>query len=275
MTTLLALTLVLAGPTPARGIQWEKDFDRAMELARTHDKPVLVDFWTEWCGLCRRLDRSTYVEPLVTGRAKDFVTVRVNAEGSHRELEIVEAYGVRKVPTILFLSPRGRQAVRVDGYQGPGQFPRTMDEALATAGRVSAWEKALERDADDAAALSALGVHLWNQKRYDESGELLVRAARNDVRRPVEERRRTRLLLAILRNAGRQYAEAETMIKEALSLDPEASDQPSLLFVLGWTYVSWGRRAEGVQTLRVIVREHPQSPVAQKARETLVTLEPR
>ena len=63
------------------------------------------------------------------------------------------------------------------------------------------------------------------------------------------------------------------MIKEALTLDPRAPDQAKLLFILGRTYVSWGRHAEGVQTMEVIVREHPQSPMAQKARETLVLLD--
>ena len=71
----------------------------------------------------------------------------------------------------------------------------------------------------------------------------------------------------------RRYAEAETLIKEALSLGAKGEEEAKLLFVLGHTYVSWGRRAEGVQTMRAIVQEYPQSPLAQKARETLVNLE--
>ena len=70
-----------------------------------------------------------------------------------------------------------------------------------------------------------------------------------------------------------RYAEAESLIKEALSLDPQGDDQPKLLFMLGRTYVSWGRHEQGMQTMEVLVREHPQSPMAQRARETLVILE--
>ena len=164
--------------------------------------------------------------------------------------------------------------MRVNGFQGPGRFPHTMDRALEAARRVSAWEDALETGIPtDPAALFALGQHLFEQERYEESYELLARAAANDRQRPADERRRTRFLLAILQNVQRQFAEAETLIKEALTIDPRAPDQPKLLFILGRTYVSWGRRAEGVQTMEVIVREHPQSPMAQKARETLVLLE--
>jgi thiol-disulfide isomerase/thioredoxin len=273
MTSLLALTLLLAGPTPAQGIRWEKSFDRALQLAQDQDKPILVDFWAEWCGWCHRLDRTTYVEPVVAAKAENFVAVKVNTEGSHRDVEVGERYQVHSLPTILFLSPRGRQVLRVNGFQGPGRFPHTMDKALEATRRVGAWEEALELDANDAGALFALGEHLFEQECYEESYDLLMRAAGHDARRPAHERRRTRLLLAILQNVQRQYAEAESMIKEALSLDPKAPDQPSLLFILGRTYVSWGRREEGVQTMQVILREHPQSPIAQKARETLFILE--
>ena len=70
MTSVLALALLLAGPTPAKGVQWEKNFDQAMELAAKHDMPVMVDFWADWCGWCHRLDRTTYVDPVVGAKAK-------------------------------------------------------------------------------------------------------------------------------------------------------------------------------------------------------------
>jgi thioredoxin-like negative regulator of GroEL len=273
MTSALALALLLSGSSPTKGIEWEESFDRAMELAQEQDKPVLVDFWASWCGWCHRLDRSTYVDPVVGAKAENFVAVKVNTEGSRRELEIVETYHVVNLPTILFLSPRGRQVLKVNGFQGPGRFPHTMDKALEVARRVSAWEEALEADPQDASALFALGEHLFEQDCFEESYDLLSRAAEHDERRPPHERRRTRMLLAILQHVQQQYAQAEHMLKEALSIDPQAPDQPQLLYILGRTYVQWGRKDEGVQTMQVIVREHPQSPIAQKARETLFILQ--
>lgn len=273
MTTALALSLLLAGPTSGKGIQWEKKFDEAMEKAAKHDQPIIVDFWAEWCGWCQRLDRTTYVDPVVAEKARSFVAVKVDTEGGRRQAEIAERYRVSSLPTILFLSPQGRQVLRVNSYMGPGRFPYVMDKALAVAHRVSAWEKAIEEDPDEAGALAALGRHLFEQESYEESEDFLARAAANDCDRPVPERRQTRLLLAMLQNAHRRYADAETLIKEALTLDPEGADQPQLLFMLSHTYVSWGRPDMGMETLQDIVEKHPQSPVAQKAREKLIVLE--
>jgi tetratricopeptide (TPR) repeat protein len=272
MTSVLALTLLLAAPAPPPAIDWEKRLDRGLEQARREDKPVMVFFRADWCGLCERLDNSTFVEPQVTARAGNFVMVRVDTE-ERRAAEALRTYAVGKLPTIVFLSPSGRQVSRVNGFQGPGQFPQTMDHSLEAARWVIAWEDALEKNPDDPRALLALGDHMFAQERYQESHDLLVRAAALDQGRPAPERRRTRTLLAILQHGRHQFAEAELMIKEALSLDPGAPDQPQLLFILGRTYVKSGRRELGVETMQVIVREHPQSPMAEKARETLTVLE--
>jgi thiol-disulfide isomerase/thioredoxin len=279
MSPAIALSLLLSGtaqPAPEAqppSIRWEKSFEDAMKKARKVGKPVIVDFWADWCAWCHRLDRSTYADPFVAERAQDFVAVKVDTEGSRREMDVAMKYEVTSLPTIVFLSPQGHQIARVNGFQGPGQFPRTLEVALAMARRVMAWEADLDRDPGDAQALAALGTHLYEQQYFDEARELLGKAVERDEDEPTEERRRIRMQLAILEHIEHNFAAAEKLVKEALALQPTSDeDEPKLLFVLGRTYVSWGRRAEGVATMQVIVRQYPQSPLAQKARETLTSL---
>jgi len=279
MTSPLALALLLAGSTgehpaaPTVAIKWEKKFDDALREAKRSGHPIVVDFWAEWCGWCHRLEKTTYADPTVIQRAQGFVAVRVNAEGSRRELEVCAKYGVgERLPVILFLSPEGRQLFRVEGYQGPGQFPRTLDLAHQVGQRVAAWEAAIDASPNESGPLLALGRHMLNQGYYHEATDLLRRAVDNDAGATIAARREARRLLAMLAQASRDFAEAERLVKEALSLGPDANEQPQLLFVLGRTYVDSGRQEEGLATFEVIVERFPKSPVAEKAKETLTTL---
>ena len=138
-----------------------------------------------------------------------------------------------------------------------------------------AWETAIDRDPQDAAALAALGVHLFEQDAYGESARLLQRASQLDAKRPLDERKQTRLLLGAILKSDEKFQEAESVIKGGLALTPSEHFDPKLLYVLGKIYVAWGRRDLARPPLQKVVSLYPQSPIAQKARETLGSLEPK
>jgi thioredoxin 1 len=68
------------------------------ELVQNSEKPVMIDFWAEWCGPCRM------VGPIVDEIANDYdgkaVVGKVNVDENP---EISTRFGIRNIPTIIFL----------------------------------------------------------------------------------------------------------------------------------------------------------------------------
>jgi len=52
--------------------------DAALARARADHKPVMIDFFAEWCAACKELDRETYVSPTVVAEASRFVRIKVD-----------------------------------------------------------------------------------------------------------------------------------------------------------------------------------------------------
>jgi thiol-disulfide isomerase/thioredoxin len=218
----LCAALAAAADAPPPGIAWVKDWKTAQRQARAAGRPLLVDFWAEWCQWCHELDRTTYVAPDVVALSQDFVAVKVNAEGSLGEVELTRRYEVGTLPTIAFLSPRGRLLLRRTAFEDRVKFAATLRTAARVAAAAAPFEAALAKSGKDAAALAGLGALLFDQRLPGEAGPLLEKARRLDRARPVQERRRTRALLVEMALMEGRKGDVRKLQEEAASLKGRA-----------------------------------------------------
>lgn len=111
----------------AESITWVYNLDEGLKLATASKKPVMADFYAEWCGWCKKLDKDVYTKGEVQTLAKSFVCVKIDTD---KNQAVASKYGVQGLPTIVFMKGDGSVITKVVGYQGASDFAKSMQAAL-------------------------------------------------------------------------------------------------------------------------------------------------
>jgi thioredoxin 1 len=89
------------------------------------DKPVLVDFWAEWCEPCKMI--APILEEIAEERAKDLTVVKLDVDSNARwTLE----YGVMGIPALLLFKD-GEVVERITGYLPKPKFLAKLEPHLS------------------------------------------------------------------------------------------------------------------------------------------------
>jgi putative thioredoxin len=147
----------------------EATFDQDV-IGRSHELPVVVDFWADWCAPCRQL--TPVLEQAVKERAGKVALAKVDTEANPR---LAAAFRIQGIPNVKAFKD-GRIASEFTGAQPPAVVARFLDsllpseaEALVAAGGEENLRRALELEPNRADAGVALARILADRGERDEA----------------------------------------------------------------------------------------------------------
>jgi len=107
-------------------IKWQTDFAAASKLAAKNKKIMMVDFYADWCGPCKKMLASTYQDKTVVARSNEFIPVLIDTD---KNQELARKFKITAIPTVIFMTADGSVVKQNTGFMDAKDFLKMMDAA--------------------------------------------------------------------------------------------------------------------------------------------------
>lgn len=107
--------------------------DQALKDAKAAGKPVMLDFYADWCVSCKEMEHNTFTDPRVKQALGDALLLQVDVtRNSIEDKALLKRFALIGPPAILFFTADGleNKASRVVGYKEPQAFSTIVAQAL-------------------------------------------------------------------------------------------------------------------------------------------------
>jgi thiol:disulfide interchange protein DsbD len=117
---------------PFQRVRTVAELDAALAQARSAGRPVMLDFYADWCVSCIEMERDTFSDPLVQSRLQDALLLQADVTlNSPDDRALMQRFGLFGPPGIVFYDARGdeRTEARVIGFQNAQAFLQSLQKA--------------------------------------------------------------------------------------------------------------------------------------------------
>jgi thiol:disulfide interchange protein DsbD len=110
------------------------DLQGQLAAAHSTGKPVMLDFYADWCVSCKEMERHTFIDPAVQQALAAAVLLQADVTANDAtDQQLLQYFGILGPPTIVFYDSTGaeRPQFRVVGFKSAKEFAPHVRQAFA------------------------------------------------------------------------------------------------------------------------------------------------
>jgi len=139
---LIAIVAIILGTwslkpnsTSAEEMAWRPYQENVYKNAIKSGKPLIIDFYADWCIPCKEMDKLTFTDPGVITLSDQFNLLKVDltSAASPEVIHLKNQFNIKGVPSILFIDKNGNELseLRTLGFEKPELFLARMNKTLS------------------------------------------------------------------------------------------------------------------------------------------------
>jgi thioredoxin-like negative regulator of GroEL len=223
----------LARGQGAAEVQWRRDYNAARKEAEAKGLPIFLDFYTDHCVFCDKMDNTTYRDPKVLNMLNTrFVPLKIDGD---RDKKLAELLGISQFPTMLLAGADGKIVDTLIGYMDVAPFLEKLQRVLPATTNTD-WMVADYQQAQKWVAAYEYGLAIGALRKIVSDGQS----------RPVQV------------NSQKLLAEIEQKARDRMTKAQALKDQ--------------GKNTEAIQALTDIMRDFPGLTVTREAGDMVAGL---
>ena len=114
-------------------IEWTPYNESIPAKAVEEKKPVIIDFYADWCGPCLAMEKEVFTDPEVVKLTRNIVTMRLDLSRARPfHDEVMRRYQIRGIPTVVFINGQGVEetGLRTVGFVDKSEFLKRLRSLL-------------------------------------------------------------------------------------------------------------------------------------------------
>jgi thioredoxin-like negative regulator of GroEL len=267
-----AVLWMAASASAQDAVQWYSSLEKASALAVPADRPIMIEFWADWCEACKAMEKDVYSTPDFLEATKRFLPVKIEFD---KKTALARRYKVDNLPTIVFTDSYGNELFRYQGYVGAKSLLDLVNALPGNVREFNRLNKILAGDKNNFEALASMGKSLRAAGLLRASSDYYARA----LQRP-EAKADPQTREVILYEIGKNFLEVQDSKLAAESFErclkefPNSPKKTEWMLDLAQAY-AFGEKKEkekARQILEMFIQDHPSFGESEQARRILSSL---